>query len=151
MTANGRVGTKILFVRIHCVSRGGGWGGRIHVDMCINLTKFNICAFPRYFDTYQKKVNFDLYMICFNGCYNLEWINQNWFRSGFVFDWVTRFFVWNAPVPLSRIYSRMRTNVKTLKFVPILCRRVKCIKSSFFSQLGMVKSTKIIRPLLSST
>ncbi len=57
----------------------------------------------------------------------------------------------NAPVPLSRIYSRMRTNVNFLKFVPILlCRRVKCIKSFFF-QLGMFKSTKIVRPLLSST
>ncbi len=56
-----------------------------------------------------------------------------------------------APVPLSRIYSRMRTNVKTLKFVPILLWwRVKCIKSSFFLHLGMVKNTKIVRPLLSS-
>ncbi len=50
-----------------------------------------------------------------------------------------------APVPLSRIYTRTRTNVKSKKFVPILlCLKGQMHKVTF-------KSTKIVRTLLSST
>ncbi len=57
----------------------------------------------------------------------------------------------SEPVPLCKIYCRTWTNVKSLKFVPILlCQRVKCTKH-FFLQLGTVKCTKIVRTLHSST
>ncbi len=40
----------------------------------------------------------------------------------------------NAPVPLCRIYCRMWTNIKSLKFPPILlCEKVKWTKSFFSS------------------
>ncbi len=47
----------------------------------------------------------------------------------------------NAPVPLCQIYCRMRTNVKSKKFEPILL----CLKSQIHKVI--FKSTKTVRTL----
>ncbi len=50
-----------------------------------------------------------------------------------------------APIPLCRIYCRMRMNVKSKKFAPVLL----CLKGQMHKVI--FESTKIVRTLLSST
>ncbi len=119
---------------------------------CIIILHF-VCSYERLLHVHLICEEINLSITVFMWCLKLILIKILWSSQFFLKSWpfckaptsnrplresydICKMCSCYAPVPLCRIYCRMRTNVKPLKFVAILCWRVK----SFFFQLGTVLS-----------